>query len=173
MVILDRISDTIAKKKRKWFHKEAFLPIANYLNEEAICFLQEPNRNAALKKLVAVLARSGKIKDQKLFYQAILEREKIVSTGIGMGVAIPHAKMDQFKEFFWVLGIQKKEGLEWNSLDKSPVKLIFLIGGPDNRQTEYLQILSELTSFIKDEEIRRGLLSVEKKSQVLKLLQRY
>ena len=72
-----------------------------------------------------------------------------------MGVAVPHAKMDNFTDFFIAVGIQKQKGLDWNALDKAPVRLIFMIGGPEDKQSEYLQILSLLTSAIKDVELRK------------------
>ena len=72
-----------------------------------------------------------------------VKREKIVSTGIGMGVAIPHAKLPSFDRFFLAVGLQKvKDGIDWDALDGAPVRLIFMIGGPANQQTDYLKILS-------------------------------
>ena len=62
-------------------------------------------------------------------------------TGIGIGVAIPHAKLEGYSDFFIAIGVQKKKGIDWNALDGSDVKLIFMIGGPENKQTEYLKIL--------------------------------
>ena len=67
------------------------------------------------------------------------------------------------------MGIQKV-GLDWESLDNSPVRLIFMIGGPDDRQNEYLQILSRLTVIIKDEKLRKKLINSSSKKEVMKLL---
>ena len=110
-----------------------------------------------------------KLDDTEAFRQAIFQRERLVSTGIGMGVAIPHAKMKSFSDFFIVVGIQRKKGLDWNGLDKIPVKLIFMIGGPEDRQTEYLQILSLLTAAIKDAELRKELLKAACSEEVIAL----
>jgi PTS system nitrogen regulatory IIA component len=115
------------------------------------------------------LEKAGKIKHRDAFYHAILEREKIVSTGIGLGVAVPHAKLEGYQEFFIAIGIQKKKGIEWNALDGAPVKLIFMIGGPENRQTEYLKILSHLTMAIKNEERRKKILKAVSPSDVIEL----
>ncbi len=145
------------------------MKVSNYLDESSICFLNVNSRDEALDALVEALASTGKIADRESFFKAILDREKIVSTGIGMGVAIPHAKMDEFDSFFIAVGIQKEKGLEWNALDKAPVKLIFMIGGPENRQTEYLQILSRLTFALKNVELRKNLLNSDKKKLVLEL----
>jgi PTS system nitrogen regulatory IIA component len=98
-----------------------------------------------------------------------MDREKIVSTGIGLGVAIPHAKMAGYDDFFIAIGIQEGRGIEWYSLDGSHVHLIFMIGGPASRQTEYLNILSKLTLAIKDSERRQSLLKATSARQVIDL----
>jgi len=144
--------------------------LSEFLEDGVICFLESSHRDEALKSLVDALVSAGKIPDSKAFFDAILKREKIVSTGIGMGVAIPHAKLEGFDHFFVAVGVQKsKEGIEWDALDGAPVKLIFMIGGPASQQTEYLQILSRLTAAIKDEARRKSLLMVENSKQVINL----
>lgn len=147
--------------------------VSNYLDVDLIQFLEVSTRDEALSALVEALNQAGKLRDKNTFFRAILEREKIVSTGIGMGVAIPHAKLKGFSNFFIAIGIQKNNGLEWNALDKAPVRVIFMIGGPDDRQTEYLQILSRLTSAIKDEELRKKLLKAQSADEVIKLFEPY
>src|ERR1700733_2581258 len=123
--------------------------ISKNLDKRLIVFLETHTRDEALRALIDCLDNNGKLKEKETFYQAVLAREKIVSTGIGMGVAVPHAKLPLYDEFFIVIGIQK-QGIEWKALDGAPVRLIFLIGGPDDKQTEYLQLLSRLTLAIKD-----------------------
>lgn len=134
------------------------LKFSDYLDLNCVCFLDSNKRDDALKTLVDSLVAAGKLKDGNSFYDALLKREKILSTGIGRGVAIPHAKGKEYGEFFMALGICQK-GVDWNSLDKSPVRLIFLIGGPEDRQNEYLQILSKVTFAMKEEQLRKKLLT--------------
>ncbi|MBM3207187.1 MAG: PTS sugar transporter subunit IIA [Chlamydiae bacterium] len=147
------------------------MTISKYLDSRLIVFLDEPKRDNAIEVLINELEKVGKLKDKKTFYNAILDREKIVSTGIGIGIAIPHAKLEGYDDFFIAVGIQKKKGINWNSLDGSEVKLIFMIGGPDNRQTEYLKILSKLTQAVKDEERRKKLLKCNSPNEVIDLFQ--
>jgi nitrogen PTS system EIIA component len=154
---------------KKYFKKEEEMAISNYLDERLVLFLEEDNRDDAILRLVELLDARGKLRNRYGFHSAILEREKIVSTGIGIGVAIPHAKLEGYEDFFIAIGIQKKKGIEWNALDGSLVKLVFMIGGPDNRQTEYLKILSRLTQSIKDEERRKKLLKCGSVQEVLDL----
>lgn len=144
------------------------LKISKYLNEHLIKFLNVPERDDVLKILVQTLHHEGKLVNEQNFYEAILERERIVSTGIGMGVAIPHAKIAGYEDFFIAIAILQK-GVQWNALDGSPVRLIFMIGGPDDKQTEYLQILSSLTTALKDEERRKKMLTVNSANAIIQL----
>lgn len=149
------------------------MSIADYLSKNQILFLEVKERKEALIALVDLLDRAGKLREKEQFFSSILQREKIVSTGIGLGVAIPHAKLEGYEDFFIAIGIQKEGmGLEWNALDGVPVRLIFMIGGPDNRQTDYLQILSSLTTAIKDGVRRKNLLASKTPDQVLDWFQK-
>ena len=164
MAILERIN-LFTQKGRD-------MTLAKLLKEGVVCFLEEDTQKNALNKLVDALVDAGEVSNKEVFFEAILKRETIVSTGIGMGVAVPHAKLADFDHFFLAVGLQKsKEGIEWDALDQTPVRLIFLIGGPANQQTEYLKILSRLTAAVKDEERRKRLLCAESKEDILALFE--
>lgn len=161
------------KEKRgflPWFKKDLEVKIANYIDMNLVFFLNVDTSSEAIDCLVDGLYEFEVIPDKNIFSKAIFEREKIVSTGIGMGVAIPHAKIYSLSDFFIAIGVQRGKGIEWNAIDKAPVRLIFMIGGPDNKQTEYLQILSHLTRIIKDESLRKKIISAKKPEEIVKLL---
>lgn len=145
------------------------IKLSDYLDPRLVAFLDVATRDDAIRTLVDKVHQAGKLQDKYSFYEAIIDREKIVSTGIGMGAAIPHAKLSSYDNFFIAVGILKK-GLDWNSLDGSPVRVIFLIGGPDDKQTEYLQILSKLTQMIKDDQIRKKLLTLNTPDELIDIL---
>lgn len=154
-----------------FFQKEKNLSLENYLDESCVLFFTAKERNESLSLLVDLLHTQGKVSDKSLFFSAILEREKVVSTGIGLGVAIPHAKLSCYKEFFLAVGVQRgEEGIEWNALDGAPVRLIFMIGGPENRQADYLKILSSLTALIKDPVRRKKMMMAQTPKEVVKIL---
>lgn len=138
------------------------------MNKDLVLFLNSGSRNEAIQTLVDAIHAVHKLPDPERFYQAILDREKLVSTGIGMGVSLPHAKMADYDSFFIAIGILNK-GVDWNAIDHSPVRLIFMIGGPDDKQTEYLQILSRLTLLIKKEEIRKKMLTLNSQEAIIGL----
>ncbi len=144
------------------------LLISKYLNPKLVKRLEVDERDAALQALVDQLDSEGMLKDKEAFYRAILEREQIVSTGIGMSVAVPHAKLPGYETFFIAIGIHPK-GIAWEALDGVPVRLVFMIGGPDDKQTEYLQLLSRLTLAIKDEERRKKMLQLTKPEDIIAL----
>lgn len=148
------------------------LKIYNYLNKDLILFLNAETRDQALKVMIEKVHEAGKLKNELLFFDALIQREKIVSTGIGMGVSIPHAKLDGYDEFFIAIGVLQK-GVDWNSLDGALVRLIFMVGGPDDKQTEYLQILSSLTMAIKDEERRKRILTRSSKEDIIELFKAF
>jgi PTS system nitrogen regulatory IIA component len=162
LVILGRINELFKKGEK--------MMIFDFLKEGVVSFLSVSDRDKALRELVHSLKEADKIQDEDHFYEAILKREKIVSTGIGMGVAIPHAKLGEFQEFFIAVGIQK-EGIEWDAFDGAPVRFIFMIGGPANRQTDYLKILSGLTMAIKDEKRRKNLLKTKTHEEIIHLFE--
>jgi PTS system nitrogen regulatory IIA component len=144
--------------------------ISKYLDARLVAFMDVDTRDEALDALVDRVHRAGLIDDKDTFYEAIIDREKIVSTGIGMGVAIPHAKLPAYDHFFVAIGILQK-GIEWNALDHTPVRIIFMIGGPDDKQTEYLQILSSLTVMLKDEQRRKKMLTLNSGEAILALFE--
>lgn len=144
------------------------IKISKYLDPETVLFIKADTRDEALHMMINKMNELGKLRDKEAFYNAIIEREKIVSTGVGMGVAIPHAKLDAYDDFFIAVGILEK-GVDWRALDGAPVRLIFMIGGPDDKQTEYLQILSTLTQNIKDETKRKKFLTLNSGEAIIRL----
>jgi PTS system nitrogen regulatory IIA component len=109
--------------------------------------------------------------DHSKVFDAVMQRERVVSTGIGIGIAIPHAKIEEIDDFYVAIGIIKNEGVDWDAIDHLPVKLVLLICGPQERHGEYLQLLSKLTKKIKEEETRRALFVAKTEEEVVKIFQ--
>ena len=146
------------------------LHIADFLAPDAITFLQTDDRLEVINQLCNKLEDQEILQEREPFFEALIERENIVSTAIGMGVAIPHAKLPTFDDFFIALGIHQGDGIEWDAIDQLPVHLIFLIGGPASEQKLYLNILSRITSAMRDETLRSKLLHAHTKAEVHSLL---
>ena len=123
--------------------------LSRLLNKDRIIWLESGTKDEALRSLVEVLCRSANLEEVDDIYQAILEREKLLSTGIGLNLAIPHAKLPRVKDFVVALGIHR-QGLPFESLDDKPVHILVMIVGPNTHQEEYLKALSRVTAFLKD-----------------------
>jgi PTS system nitrogen regulatory IIA component len=130
--------------------------LADYLAAARVVDLKSRGKQAALMELVETLASAPEVNDRERLLQAVLDREKIVSTGIGLGVAVPHAKIPEVSEFIVAYG-RSKEGIDFGSIDDRPVHHLVLIVGPPDRQQRYLQFLATVTLKLKQPELRRAL----------------
>lgn len=144
------------------------MDLAQILSSDLVSFVRGGTRDEVIEALVAHADAEGAVADRSAFRQAIFDREKIISTGIGVGVAIPHAKLSGQEDFFVCIGIMETP-VDWDAIDKAPVRIVCMIGGPDNAQTTYLQILSQITEAIKDESRRRAILNAKVGEDVITL----
>lgn len=143
--------------------------LADHLAPKRVVDLTSRSKDAALMELVETLATAPEVTDREKLLQAILERERIVSTGIGLGVAVPHAKIPEVSEFVVAYG-RSSDGIDFGSIDDRPVHHVVLIVGPPDRQQRYLQFLATVTLKLKQPELRRALeeaTSTEKLYEVL------
>ncbi len=148
--------------------------LSDLIKKENVVFLDTPDMTDTIDILVENAIKNKKIKDKDSFKNAVLEREELVSTGIGLGVALPHTKSKDIEEFFMVVGINK-EGIDWDAIDRNPVGIVFLIGGPETEssQKEYLQIVSKLMLLIKNKERRVMLLNSETAQEVADIFDKF
>ncbi len=123
--------------------------LSRLLSSDRITWLDSATKEEALRDLVELICKSTDIPHTEQIHQAILERERLLSTGIGFNLAIPHAKLAGVKDFVVALGIHKK-GLPFESLDEKPVHILVMIVGPNFHQEEYLKVLSRVTAFLKE-----------------------
>lgn len=123
--------------------------LSRLLTQDRILWLQESTKNNCLRAMVDCLSQSATLEGSDEIYQAILEREKLLSTGFGLGLAIPHAKLKSIRDFVVGLAIHPG-GVGFDSLDEKPVHILVMILGPDSQQEDYLKVLSRVTAFLKD-----------------------
>src|ERR1700730_11138417 len=103
------------------------LKILDFLSPNAIVAeLVATTKKEVLEELVALLSKEGKVKDVKSTVEGLIEREKLGSTGIGQGIAIPHAKTDQAQTVVAAFGLSRR-GVQFDALDGDPVNIFFLL----------------------------------------------
>jgi len=145
--------------------------IMDFLDQDSIIVdLKAYDKKSAIIELVEVLKNRKKVKKVDEVIGVVLEREKLGSTGIGQGVAIPHGKTDALQEQMGVLGISQK-GIEFNSLDGEPVHIIFLLLGPVDVMGEHLKALSRISRLFKDKFLRQAIRNAVTAEEIVKIIQ--
>ncbi len=125
------------------------IELSSIFDPRAVFFLEESTRDEALTTMV----NGMNVGNKEIFFKALLKREELVSTAIGSGIAIPHAKLEELDRFFLGIGIVKEKGIEWEARDHFPVRIIMLLGGPKGAESQYLGLLSQTTSMLRDHRI--------------------
>jgi PTS system nitrogen regulatory IIA component len=146
------------------------MDIARLLDSSRIVTLKDTTKDACLRALVRVLSRTDQVAKEKDLAKAISDRERILSTGIGYGIAIPHAKIPSVSGFVAAVGISKA-GIPFDSLDGKPVHVVVMIAGPEGQNEEYLRILARFTSVLKSESTRTRIIEARKPEQVMAIFQ--
>ena len=142
------------------------ISLESIIPPERVKILESADKEGALREMAALVAE---VENPERLLEAIFEREQIMSTGIGLGIAIPHAKIPQVKEFVVALG-KATRPIEFQSLDGKPVDFIVLIAGPDDQQERYLQLLARITLKLKDAAVRRTLAGASDTNAILQAL---
>ncbi len=141
-----------------------------YLDEDLVCELDDDlDKQSVLKKLVDVLKEKGILQNPQEAYDALLEREKLGSTGVGEEVAIPHAKLKSIEDVIILLAISRK-GVDFESLDNQPVKIFFLVLAPVKKMNLHLKTLARISRLIKSTDFKERVLKSQSKDEVLKIL---
>jgi len=122
--------------------------------------IQELNghtKHEAIQEMVDRLDSTGKLVNKEAYHQAVLNREAKYSTGIGMGVAIPHGKSSGVRETALVFA-RSSDGIDFDSMDGKPVHLLFMIAVPDEVSDDHLKILGTISSMLMHQNIRNDLM---------------
>ncbi len=142
--------------------------LKDYIQTSQIQFLDGMEKKAAIEQMCELMAVSSNIVDKDQFKKSILEREEIVSTGIGLGIAIPHVKIDQVIDMTIGIGICS-DGIPWDAIDNKPVKIIIMIAGSKEQHNLYLRILSKFMLVLKKEKRRNQLIEAQSVEDIIAL----
>lgn len=141
--------------------------IIDLLDIRGISLEEKPaSKAAAIDALVDLMHAAGKLKDKAAYKQAVLEREASGTTGIGEGIAIPHAKSAAVKSA-GLAAMVVKGGVDYDSLDGEPARLFFMIAAPNTAADLHVEVLSRLATFLMDADFRQSLLDAPDKETFL------
>lgn len=144
--------------------------ITDLLKKQGIALdVKVSSKDEAIDKLVNLMDASGNLNDKKEYKNKVLERESLSTTGIGDGIAIPHAKTKAVKNP-GLSSIVVKDGVDYDSLDGAPAKLFFMIAAPESANNLHLEVLARLSTILMDESFRESLINAKSKEEYLKLI---
>ncbi|TRZ66177.1 PTS sugar transporter subunit IIA [bacterium] len=145
------------------------MKISEILTEEVIeVNLSAKDKNEAINNMIDLSDKSGKILELDKVRKVVFEREKLVSTGVGKGFAIPHGKSDDITDIVAAFGIMS-DPIDFDSIDSEKVKFIFLLVGKDSMLNLHIKLLSRISRLMNKDEFRANLSNAKTKGEVLKL----
>ena len=149
------------------------MKIVDLLKVESIDLKAKPqDKAAALEHLITLMERGGNIADKEEYKACVLRREEEGSTGIGEGIAIPHAKTSAVKAP-GLAAMLVQDGVDFDSLDGEPAKLFFLIAAPDTEDNVHLDVLSHLSMLLMNDDFRSELLKAGSAKEFLSVIDKY
>ncbi len=146
------------------------MKISEFISEKEILIgLKSTEKQSVLDELLQVLEKNGHLQDRKQVLETLIEREKLGSTGIGQGIAVPHAKTDKVKSLVCALGISEK-GVNFDSLDGEPVYIVFLVLAPVDATGIHLKALAKIARLLKDKVFRNSLRMCKKPDEAYQII---
>lgn len=145
------------------------LNLTSFLAPERIVHLEAGSKQEVLSRLVDLLAGTPEVTDGEALRKAIFDREKIISTGIGLGIAVPHARLKSITGLVAAVGVCR-DGIDFGSIDDQPVRIIIMIAGPEDTQRDYLRLLAHIALIFKNAKLRKDFLRAETTREMYDML---
>lgn len=146
------------------------MKLSKFCSEDLISFeLKSKDKDSVLAELVQLAARSSLVKDADALLNDIREREDLVTTGVGYGVAFPHAKTTATKGIVIAFG-RSGGGIDFDAMDHKPVHLFFMIAAPEDAIGAHLNVMARLSYIMKSEDNRKKMMTVTSPGELLQML---
>jgi mannitol/fructose-specific phosphotransferase system IIA component (Ntr-type) len=142
--------------------------IIGYTRKEFIKYLDSSDKYNSIEELARIFNNTDICDDIDGLIAALKEREDIMSTGIGFGIAVPHAKIDSVNKMAFAIGISKK-GIDFDSIDGEPVHVIIMVAAGEKQHKKYLKLLSNIMSILKIEKIKEKIINSQSADEIIKI----
>ena len=143
--------------------------VIDFTENKFIRWIESTDKYNAIEELTLVFDNTNVCRDTQSLIQALKEREQIMSTGIGFGIAIPHAKINTVREMAFSIGISRK-GIDFDSMDGLPVHLVILVAAGEKQHKEYLRLMSNIMSIIKKDDIKDKIINAASADEIIDIL---
>jgi fructose-specific phosphotransferase system IIA component len=139
--------------------------------ENVIADIKGNTKEDVINELIDLYKNDSRVKDIEKVRNAVLDREKIMSTGVGKGFAIPHGKTNAVNEILAAFG-KTNHPIDYQALDNQPVNLIFLLVGKDNLVSMHIKLLSRISRMMNKDEFRKQLLDARSNEEILEIFKK-
>ena len=144
--------------------------LISLLSKERILFLETQNKEETINKLIDVSYKIPEIKNREQLAEAVFNREKLMSTGIGLGIGVPHVRLNGMKNLYMSMAINKNGITNYDSLDDMPVKIVILIIASNTQHSRYIKVLSQIAQIMKNTGIHKNLMNAKNSEEIFKIL---
>lgn len=146
------------------------MKIIEFLSEKAISAdLQATDKEGVVRELIDLISKSAGIKNKDEIAKVLMSREELGSTGIGLGIGIPHGKSDAVKDLVAAFGISRK-GIDFDALDGEPVHIFFCLVAPEDSAGPHLKALARISRLLKDKYFRDFLKGLDDSKKIFKAI---
>lgn len=132
--------------------------LSDVLSSDRVSVLPATNKTDALKALVQQLSQTPQVQDHADLEQGIFHRESLMSTGIGMGIGVPHVRLESVKSPVMAAALYQEPVQDYESLDGEGVRMIFMIAAGKDQHAEHLRLLSSISTRLREPSLRKALL---------------
>jgi len=146
------------------------LKLKDYIDEKLICLLKGKNKEKVLLELINLICQNKEIGNRQEIKEAIFYREKLMSTGIGLGIGVPHIRIKGIKELIVAVGIKKEGVAGYETIDNIPVKIVVMIVAGEKEHKLYIKFLSLVVSKFKDNEVREKIIKAKNEKELYEIL---
>jgi len=140
------------------------------LAPERVALLDHPTKKEVLTQLVDLLADTPFVKNRDKLLTGILEREKLMSTGIGFGIGVPHVRIDSVTDLIMAVAVCKQPVGDYDSLDEAPVQIVCMLAARTDQHTKYIRALAAISSRLKDAPCREQIIASDDQAEICNLL---
>ncbi len=146
------------------------MELKDYIEEDLISLLKGKKKEKILLELIDNICKNKKLNNKEEIKKAILHREKLMSTGIGLGIGVPHIRIKGIKELIVAVGVNKEGIAHYETIDNIPVKIVVMIVAGEKEHKLYIKFLSLVVSKLKNNKIRKKIIKAENEKEIYKIL---
>jgi len=144
--------------------------LKDYIDENLISLFKSKKKKKVLVELIDLICKSEELDNKKEIKEAIFYREQLMSTGIGLGIAVPHARIKGVKDLVMAVGICREGIPDYETIDNIPVKIVVLIIAGEGQHKTYIRVLSLIVAKLKKIETREKIMEAKDEKEIFEIL---